>query len=254
MEYTTAALVGAAGGAGATRLTVEVGATLARDGRDVALLDAAYATQGLSQHVPGRIDPDLTAVVTDDDRTLEEGLVALDAPVGEDGGRLAACPAFAPFTRLAAAKTETAARALQAWVETAADGFDHVLVDTPPVAANQAVAAVTGVDRVALVAPATERGVDALQRARGSLADLGVDPPLLVANRSAAGFPDADVAVPESAATDVPETPACLADPNGQFAERVAALAEALFEVDLDVEFEREGVAAEVTEFVRELR
>mgnify|MGYP006305158561 CR=1 FL=1 len=40
----TCALVGAAGGAGTTRLAVEMGATLTRTGRDVAVVDAAYET------------------------------------------------------------------------------------------------------------------------------------------------------------------------------------------------------------------
>ncbi|SEO55941.1 hypothetical protein SAMN04487948_103228 [Halogranum amylolyticum] len=48
MPGTTTALVGATGGAGVTRTAVELAATLARDGRDVAVLDAAYATEGLS--------------------------------------------------------------------------------------------------------------------------------------------------------------------------------------------------------------
>ena len=78
----TLALVGATGGAGTTRLTVEFGATLARAGRDVALLDAAFGTQGLAAHVPGRIEPDLTALVTDaTDRPLAAGLVDHPAAV-----------------------------------------------------------------------------------------------------------------------------------------------------------------------------
>ena len=72
----TLALVGAAGGAGTTRLALESATLLAREGRDVALLDAAYATQGLADHTPGRIDPDMTALCVDDHR-LETGLVDL---------------------------------------------------------------------------------------------------------------------------------------------------------------------------------
>lgn len=63
----TAALVGAVGGAGTTRLAVEVGALLAADGDAVAVLDAAFATQGLGDYLDGRLDPDLTALVTDRD-------------------------------------------------------------------------------------------------------------------------------------------------------------------------------------------
>ncbi|PSQ57111.1 hypothetical protein BRD18_07905 [Halobacteriales archaeon SW_7_71_33] len=49
-----AALVGAAGGAGTTRLTVETGALLARGGERVAVFDAAFDTQGMVDHVEGR--------------------------------------------------------------------------------------------------------------------------------------------------------------------------------------------------------
>lgn len=52
---TTIALVGATGGAGTTRLSLELAAALATDGRDVAVLDAAFATQGLSDYVSGTL-------------------------------------------------------------------------------------------------------------------------------------------------------------------------------------------------------
>jgi cellulose biosynthesis protein BcsQ len=159
----TAALVGATGGAGTTRLTLELGALLAADGRDVAVFDAAFATQGLADYLPGRIDPDLTALLTDDrDEPLSTGLV--DVPLDAETGRLACCPAVAPFERLARAKSPSAAQALEARIDAAAEAFDHVLVDTPPVAANQSVAAVNGTARTAVVAPATTRGRDAVQR------------------------------------------------------------------------------------------
>lgn len=54
---TTVAFVGVTGGAGRTRTSVEVGARLAREGDSVAILDAAFATQGLATSVAGRIDP-----------------------------------------------------------------------------------------------------------------------------------------------------------------------------------------------------
>lgn len=62
----TCAFVGAAGGAGTTRLTLECAALLAREGRDVVVLDAAYGTQGLADRIPGRVDPDMTALCLDD--------------------------------------------------------------------------------------------------------------------------------------------------------------------------------------------
>jgi Flp pilus assembly CpaE family ATPase len=45
-DATTAALVGATGGAGTTRLTLETADLLAREGHAVAVFDAAFATQG----------------------------------------------------------------------------------------------------------------------------------------------------------------------------------------------------------------
>lgn len=238
MVAKTAALVGVAGGAGATRLSVEVAATLARDGRDAAVLDAAFATQGLSQHVADRVDPDLTAVVADD-RPLDAAL--LDHPA-DAPGRLALAPAFAPFERLARAKTPDAAERFADAMADAAGEFDHVLVDAPPIAANQAVAAVTAADRVALVAPDSARGADSLQRARGRLADVGAAADLVVVNRAGDDpLADADVAVPEAAEAGVPETPTAVARPDGEVAPAVAALAEALFDADLDLAFEPDG-------------
>jgi cellulose biosynthesis protein BcsQ len=230
----TLALAGATGGAGTTRLTVELGATLARAGRSVALLDAAYATQGLAQYVPGRIDPDITALATGDG-PLESALVPLD--VGTPG-RLVVCPAAAPFERLARAKTPEAARRFEDLIAEAAADFDHVVVDVPPVAANQAVAVVTAADRVAPVAPASQRGADALVRLRDRLADLGVEPTTTLANGVTAEnpVPDASVAIPRSEVAAPAACPACL-DPDESFAPAVAAAAETTLAVDLDLSF-----------------
>jgi septum site-determining protein MinD len=235
MTASTAAVVGAAGGVGTTRLTVELGATLARDGRDVALLDAAFATQGLAGYVPGRIDPDLTAVLVDRVDGEAPPLEACVTEVADPDGRLVACPTYAPFERLARAKTPAAAEAFEALLADAARAFDHVLLDTPPVAANQAVAAATAADRRCLVTVAGERGVDALQRATGRLADLGIGADVVVANRTA-DAPDAEETVPESAAVET-DRPACL-DAQAPFAPAVADVAEALFDTSLALDFE----------------
>ena len=231
--------MGVAGGGGATRLCVELAATLASAGRDVAVLDAAFATQGLSQYATGPLDPDITALLTDGDLALADALV--DHPA-ETAGRLALCPAYAPFERLARAKRPDAAQELARCIEDAASTFDRVLVDTPPLAANQAVAAVTAAERVALVAPDTTRGRDSLQRSRGRLADVGVSPTAVVANR-VDGEPtlDADVAVPESGVTGVPGMPAVLGPVDDGFAPAVATAAERLLGTDLGLEFEDEG-------------
>ena len=198
MSNDTLAFVGAAGGVGTTRLTLEAATLLARDGRDVAVLDAAYATQGLADHTPGRIDPDMTALCLEN-RPLEAGL--LDRRL-EAAGRLAVCPARAPFERLARAKTPEAAEAFEDRIAEAERAFDHVLLDVPPVAANQAVAAASAADAVAVVADAA-RARDALPRARDRLVDVGVDPTATIVTRTD-GHPDADVAVPTLEA----ETPA----------------------------------------------
>ncbi|MFB6083998.1 MAG: ParA family protein [Halorientalis sp.] len=235
----TLALAGAVGGAGTTRTTVEFGATLARAGRDVALLDAAFATQGLAAHVPGRIDPDVTAICTGTGG-LGEGLVDLpiDAP-----GRLAACPARAPFERLARAKTPEAARRFEDLLDSAAARFDHVLVDTPPVAANQAVAAVSGADRVALVVPATERGLDRLPTMRDRLHDLGEPVDAVIGTRAdpSEAVDPADATIPESDVRAVADLPVA-ADPDAEFAPAVATAVETVLAQDLDLEFPEEGL------------
>jgi septum site-determining protein MinD len=230
-DATTLALVGAVGGAGTTRLTVECAAALASEGRDVAVLDAAYATQGLADHCPGRIDPDVTTCVTGS-RSLDAGLVTLplDTP-----GRVACLPAYAPFERLARAKTPEAAQRLEELVDAAAGRFDAALLDVPPVAANQAVAAVEAADRVALVTPDSRRGADALPRAADRLRDLGVVPDCEVANAGAGGGANegavgrADVTVPASGARTPDAVPTY--DDGGAFAAAVASVLEATLDV-----------------------
>ncbi|MFB6090029.1 MAG: AAA family ATPase [Halobellus sp.] len=216
------AFVGATGGAGTTRTVVEIAAALAADGREVCVVDAAYATQGLGEYLEGRLAPDVTALVTDERETdLDAGLVGMDLDVP---GRVAALPANAPFERLARAKTVAAAEALEARVGTAADRFDHVLLDVPPIAANQAVAAVDAGDRVAIVAPGTARGIEAVQRTHERLADVGSEASLVVSVR---GDETGDLSVPATDATDAASAPACLrrSDAFATAIERVAAAA-----------------------------
>lgn len=246
-DVRTLALVGATGGAGTTRLTVEFGATLARAGRRVALFDAAFATQGLAAHVPGRIDPDLTALLTDaHEAGLDAGLVEHPASVD---GHLVACPARAPFERLARAKSTDAAARFEELLTAARERFDHVIVDTPPVAANQAVAAISAADRVGLVVPATAHGADHLPRQRDRLHDLGAPADLVVANRADGSRPldSADATVPESEATAVPDVPASL-DPDTEFAPAVAAAVEDAFDTTLDLTFPEGSVLDRYTD------
>ncbi|WP_338740180.1 AAA family ATPase [Haloplanus salilacus] len=222
----SAALVGATGGAGTTRLAVELGALLASDGREVAILDAAFATQGLSDYLSGRIDPDLTTLLTDDrDAPLADGLV--EFPLDDTDGRLVCCPAAAPFERLARAKSPDAARVLESRIAAATETFDHVLVDTPPVAANQSVAAVTAADRTVVVTPATARGRDAVQRMRGRLEDVGVDLDGVVSVRGDLSV--ADATVPETTA-GAAAAPTCLSERS--VATGVADVAGLVFDAD----------------------
>ena len=226
------AFVGATGGAGTTRTTVEVASALAADGRAVAVFDAAFATQGLADYVPGRIDPDITSLLVDADggtdgrassgaaTDLSAALYGFDA--GDLGGEVAVCPAHAPFTRLARAKTTAAAERFESLVGTAAERFDHVLIDTPPIAANQAVAAVNVADAVTVVAPASTRGAEGVQRCHERLADVGAGASLVVSTWG--DLETADIAVPATDGDGVASAPACLDDDAFAAAiERVAA-------------------------------
>ncbi|MFB6127162.1 MAG: ParA family protein [Halolamina sp.] len=234
---TTTALVGAAGGVGTTRTALELGATAARDGEDVVVLDAAYGTQGLADHVEGRLTPDLTALVTDRrDDALAAGLVELGADLA---GELTVAPARAPFERLARAKAPEAARTLEARIAEASERADLVLVDTPPVAANQAVAVVTSVDRVVAVTRPTERGGDAVQRLRGRLQDAGasLDATLAVGTDAPESVsPDAVVPEREAPPSDVP-----VAATDREFAVAVAPAAETAG-ATVDLEPESDGL------------
>lgn len=234
------ALVGATGGAGTTRLTLETGALLAREGRRVAAFDAAFGTQGMVDHVEGRVDADVVDLVTDDDVSPAEAMVELTT-AGKGSVHLA--PARAPFADLARAKTEAAARSLASTLREAADRFDYVLVDTPPVATNQAVAAVTAADRVGAVAPATERGLDAVQRVRARTDDVGTGVDVTVGNQAPPGAAiadDFDAVVPESDRSGPRAVPTADVG-DGAFTEGVASIAELLVGVDIGVTFETGG-------------
>lgn len=238
-----AALVGTTGGAGTTRTAVELATTLARDGRSVAIFDAAYATQGLADYVDGRIDPDVTKLVTGE-ASVDAALYDLSLPSTVEG-RVACCPADAPFERLARAKTQRAARAFESRLADAATNFDHVLIDTPPIAANQAVAAVTAADRVVAVTPGTPRGADALQRIRDRLVDLDTALDAILVSRG--DLSEADAAIPEASPL-VADAPVCLDD--DEFARSTVEAAEAAVETTLDIELEEAGLVETVEQYV----
>lgn len=239
-EVRTAALVGATGGAGTTRTTVELAALLARDGERVAVLDAAFGTQGLAQYVDGRIDQDITRVLVDD-ATMAEATVSLGL---EQPGAVVAVPARAPFERLARAKAPSRARAFEDLLAETAHQFDRVLVDTPPLAANQAVAAVDAVERVIPVAPASIRGADALQRLHDRLSDVGVDAGPALAVRG--DLPGAAASIPSTDAATIADAPACLDDE--AFGAAVADAIETVLDRSVDLTFEQPGLVSQVRE------
>lgn len=228
--------LGAAGGVGTTRLAVECGATLARTGRDVAVFDAAFETQGLAAHVTAEIAPDVTALVTEE-VPLEAALYEHEA---DTPGRLALCPARAPFERLARAKTAGAARQLERQLAAASLSHDVVLVDTPPLGTNQALAAVNAADRIAVVTVDSRRGRDALAQARERLDDVGAAADAVIANRADGSPADADAAVPTIGVTAPGDCPACL-PPDGTFAPAVADATERALGASLDLEFPDDG-------------
>jgi cellulose biosynthesis protein BcsQ len=232
----TLAFVGVAGGAGTTRTVVETAATLARGGHSVAVLDAAFGTQGLSAHADGRLDPDLTAVLLDEAGFSE---AAVDAWPDLDG-EVALYPAHAPFERLARAKSVDAAQRLETCVDHATGQYDYILLDVPPIADNQAVAAVRAADRRVLVAPATRRGNDHLPRMRGRLVDLGFEADAVVATFAddGAALSDPDHELPTGERGVVVPT---AVDPDTEFAPAVATMAEGLCDCELDLGFPEEG-------------
>ncbi|AKH96653.1 ParA family protein [Halanaeroarchaeum sulfurireducens] len=239
MHVRTAALVGVTGGAGTTRTAVELAGALARAGRSVLVFDLNFATQGLSQSVGGRIDPDVTSVLTDEEIAVTDATIPWAVP-GE--GRLSVLPAFAPFVDVAEAKTVAAAERVGDRLREATDSFDHVLLDVPPIASNQAVAGVDAADRVAAVLPATDRGVDALQRTRGRLDDVGADLDVTIATRTtpSAAPGDADATIPTLPAKPAPDRPVTV-DGSGDAVAAVVETAARLFEIELAVASDHGG-------------
>lgn len=241
------AFVGVAGGAGTTRTVVELGGVLARAGRSVLVFDLDFATQGLARFVDGRIEPDATALLADPECALSE---AVHEVTVDGDGRLGLVPAFAPFAQIAEAKTPSAGAQVGERLEAADADYDHVLLDVPPVVSNQAVGAVTAAESVVAVVPPTDRGVDALQRERGRLADVGagVDEVLAVGGTSDAVPPDADHHVP-ALPGDAPASEPTVFDSTGPYSTAVAAVAHALCAIDLEADIEtRSGLVERLSD------
>ncbi|MFC7196556.1 hypothetical protein ACFQL4_21120 [Halosimplex aquaticum] len=145
-------------------------------------------------------------------------------------------PALASFERLARAKTSECARRLAERLSAAADRYDAVFVDVPPVGANQAVAAVTAADAVALVVPDSERGADAVPRHCDRLGDVDAGVDAVVANRGDPESPTVDAAdavVPPSEAAALSESPAAV-EP-AEFSVAVGSAVETVTGAEVDL-------------------
>lgn len=237
----TAAFVGATGGAGTTRTVLECAALLARDDRTVAVIDTAYATQGLGEYLD-RVETDVTALALDGDRTIGDATHELSADVA---GRLALVPARAPFERLARAKTVTASQRLASRITDAADRFDHVLLDVPPVAANPHVAACQTADRLVGITPGTPHGADAHRRLVDRLAD--VDCTLAATLTVGGSLPAADATVP-TFDSGVADAPTVVGD--DESAQQLTAAVESAVGTELAIQFETPGPLGRVTDAV----
>jgi septum site-determining protein MinD len=115
-------------------------------------------------------------------------------------------------------------------------------VDTPPVASNQAVAALNATEQTVVVTPDTPRGADALASVRGRIADVGASVHGVVANFAGedAVVTDADARVPTAEVADPAACPSVV-PPDDTFAPAVAHATEATLGVDLSLEFPTGG-------------
>ncbi|MDR5656060.1 AAA family ATPase [Halodesulfurarchaeum sp. HSR-GB] len=230
MQPESVGFVGTVGGVGTTWSVLELGGVLAREGQAVLVLDLDFATQGLGRHVDGTVPVDATELLADPSTELADAVH--EWPVDGDG-RFEVVPALAPFVQIAAAKSEAAGERVAERIEAATERADWVLLDVPPVVSNQAIGAVTAADRVVAVMPPSERGVDALQRERGRLADVGTafDSVLAVGD----GEPPADAttslpARPDGAPAHRPAT----LESSGHFVRAARTAAATLFDLDVD--------------------
>ena len=232
------AFVGTVGGIGTTRTVMDLGGLLARSGRDVLLLDLDFATQGLGRHVEGPPGVDATALLSDPEADLD---AAIREWTVDGDGSLGVIPSLAPFVTIAKAKTEAAGARVEDRLDDATDRADWVLLDVPPVVSNQAIGAVTAAEDVLAVIPPTDRGIDALQRERGRLADIesGLDGVLAVGDGDPP--PDADATIPALPSEAPAHRPATLAV-GGAYAQAVAGAVAQLLDVEVTTVAERDGL------------
>lgn len=201
-------LVGAAGGAGTTRLAVETAGHITARGDTVVVVDVDFATQGLADYVPGQFTTELTTALRDQ-VSLAELPIALDVAHTPQPHAL---PSFAGLSRVATAMQQAAAEYLGDQLTALDDEFDHVLLDTPTPVTNPAIAAVTTADTVGVVFPRSPRGIESLHRTEGFLHDIDVaaDYTISTPTPQEATIEDpADIVIPQLADTpprDVPTT------------------------------------------------
>ncbi len=229
MSPRTVALVGAAGGVGTTRLTVECGATLARTGRDVAIFDSAFHTQGLRDYPHRTGTRDATALATGE-ATLEETLVICEPGLS---GRLTLCPATTTMGQFQQTTSPEAADRFATTVAGAALSRDAVLIDVPPTVTPLSRAVLGIADLIVLVTTETPRGTRALSRHQQRLHELGHPPDCVLFNHADTTLQDA-IAVPTSNQSDPYDCPTC-AEPgrDESFARAVTDAVESVFTLSI---------------------
>lgn len=251
---TIVALVGATGGSGTTRTAVELATSVARNSLSVLVIDAAFATQGLSEFVTGRITPDVTTLITAEPSTPVQSSTVQPSSIAEaiqsdenrtessnSPGTIEFLPSYAPFERIARAKTPAAAERFEELAEEASEWYDIILLDVPPVAANQAIAAVTVADTVVGITPGSEHGRDALVRLRERLADLdtALDASICVDLHDTGPISTTDHSIPQTEYA-LSAAPTCLTD--DRYGEALVDVAAACLGYSFDIEFDSSGV------------
>lgn len=221
------ALVGAAGGAGTTRLAVETAGRITARGETAVLVDTDFATQGLAEYVPGQFPTDIVGALCDQ-RPIE----TVTSPLSVDHTPPPqAAPSFAGLSRVATALETDAAAHLSEELSALTDTYEHVLVDTPMPVTNPAIAAVAAADTVGVVFPRSVRGIESLHRTAGFLNDIDVAAGVQLSNACRQPSPPedpADIAVPEL--DRVPPRDAPTTAQGGVGAEAIDTLIEAVTE------------------------
>jgi ATPases involved in chromosome partitioning len=199
------AFIGATGGAGTTRTTVEIAALFAAAGEVVTVCDAAVATQGLAGYVSDRIEPDVTSLCSAPDQNEFTDAVRQVATTQTVEGQVNAVAAYSSFEQLARAQTPEAATEFEHLLTEAAQLSDRVLVDVPPLATNLAIAAVNRAEQALIVSPATIQGSIAVERTRERMRDIGSRADFVISNFGT--LENAEYSLPEAATADTVEIP-----------------------------------------------